>query len=167
MSFRILRDNCARRRPPSCHARARRAAEGQRRLGAAQPGSGRQPLLDAGSDQRAQREDADAALAVPVRASSTASATRPPRSSSTGRCTSPTRAAASTRVNAADGHLLWSFDVTKLIGGGRARGLRLPQPRRRRMPTASSTRPPARSCSRSTPRPASRSRPSAPTARRT
>ena len=33
-------------------------------------------------------------------------------------------------LDAADGHLLWSFDVTNLIGGGAARGLRLPQPRR-------------------------------------
>ena len=31
-------------------------------------------------------------------------------------------------LDAADGHLLWSYDVTKQLGGG-ARGLRLPEPR--------------------------------------
>ena len=33
-------------------------------------------------------------------------------------------------VDAADGHLLWTYDVTNLIGGGSAGRLRLPQPRR-------------------------------------
>ena len=32
-------------------------------------------------------------------------------------------------VNAADGHLLWTYDVTNLIGGGAREGLRVPQPR--------------------------------------
>ena len=69
-------------------------------------------------------------------------------------------------VDAADGHLLWTYDVTNLIGGGRARGLHLPQPRRllRRRRRLHGRR--ARSCSRSTPRPESRFQASATTARR-
>ena len=40
-------------------------------------------------------------------------------------------------VNAADGHLLWTYDVTRLHWRRSERGLHLPQPRRRAMPTAS------------------------------
>ena len=61
-------------------------------------------------------------------------------------------------VDAADGHLLWTYDVTSLHRRRRAGRLRLPEPRRRLRRTAWSTRPADRSCSRSTPRPARRFR---------
>src|SRR4051812_29688222 len=68
-------------------------------------------------------------------------------------------------VNAADGHLLWTFDVTPLIGGGAKEGYVF-RNRGAVYSMASCIRPAALFCSRSTPRPARRSRGSARAARR-
>ena len=78
----------------------------------------------------AQREDADAALAVPARHHRRRQQSDDAGRSSTGRCTSPIRAAASTRSMPPTAICCGSFDVTEADRRRRARGLHLPQPRR-------------------------------------
>ena len=65
-------------------------------------------------------------------------------------------------LNAADGHLLWTYDVTELLGARATSSGTAGSP----TSMASSTAPPARSSSRSTRRPVSRSRDLASTDRR-
>ena len=68
-------------------------------------------------------------------------------------------------VDAADGHLLWTYDVTNLIGGGSAQRATFSATAASAMQTASSTWRRAHSCLRSTRRPGSRFRASAKTVR--
>ena len=91
-------------------------------LAAAQPRSRRRPVLADGPDQRRERRDAGAALAVPERRHRRRQQPDDAGRSSTGSMYVTDPRGSVYALDAADGHLLWTFDVTELIGGGAKAG---------------------------------------------